>query len=536
MSPSPSPLPVSPSESPSPLPAPSSSVSPTIPSPSPLPVSPSQSPSQSAIPSASPSGNPSDSPSASQSPVNASPSASQSTSPNASPSPSPLASSSPSPGASVSPSSSASPMVPSPSPLPVTPSDSPSPIASASQSSSPVPPASPSPSPSPNPSPASPSPSPSPVFISPSPVTLSPSPSPLDQSTLQLVTSPNTPIAAFGGTPVTGLGVAKAIDGTTTPFSIQGTNVGFSVSLTNAVALTALRLYTSNESASQDPASYELYGSNDNSVAVSSRRVNVSAAWVFVASGNVALPAARNAAGQQVSTALNYVLVQFANTQAYTNYLVVFPTLVGSSGTSRDASTTMSVGEVELLRSSTTSSSSDNPALFGLLALLVIPLIAIAVLVWYLLRRRRQAADEQLAQDMFAAPAGYNGWYPPVAAAALPQPTPAAAQTMDRAVPWVYPVVETVPAGDRVFNADRVSYPVWGAPPPDPVVTLRRSMAEVYRDNAWHKQLADNADLFSDRSADPPAWDAPVSGKAATRLPWPEQAPAPWPADKDTVW
>lgn len=39
----------------------------------------------------------------------------------------------------------------------------------------------------------------------------------------------------------------------------------------------------------------------------------------------MALPAARNAAGQQVSTTLNYVLVQFANTQAYTNYLVVFP-------------------------------------------------------------------------------------------------------------------------------------------------------------------------------------------------------------------
>jgi hypothetical protein len=104
--------------------------------------------------------------------------------------------------------------------------------------------------------------------------------------------------------------------------------------------VTGIRLYTANDAEPRDPASYQLAGSNG----------TIDGPWEIISSGNLALPAGRNAGGAAVAippegnlTAFHQA-VTFGNTSSYAHYQIVFPTLKDAA-----AANSMQIAEVELL-------------------------------------------------------------------------------------------------------------------------------------------------------------------------------------------
>ena len=109
----------------------------------------------------------------------------------------------------------------------------------------------------------------------------------------------------------------------------------------NSLPVTALRLYTANDAEERDPASFQLLGSNDDLM---------NGPWTAIASGNLALPAGRNAGGNVVAipptgnlTAF-YQEIVFTNDLPYNHYQLVFPTLKNAT-----SANSMQIAEVELL-------------------------------------------------------------------------------------------------------------------------------------------------------------------------------------------
>lgn len=148
---------------------------------------------------------------------------------------------------------------------------------------------------------------------------------PVDLPTATGILSPTDPIIAFD----TDSGTASASPGGEQAFNVldgnSGTkylnfgefNTGFIVTPTAASVIQSFRITTANDAADRDPASYVIYGTNDpiTSFAHGNGRDE---AWTAIASGNLSLPNGRQADGGVVS---------FANTQSYTSYKVVFPTV-----------------------------------------------------------------------------------------------------------------------------------------------------------------------------------------------------------------
>jgi hypothetical protein len=101
-----------------------------------------------------------------------------------------------------------------------------------------------------------------------------------------------------------------------------------------------IRFYTANDAEPRDPASYQLFGSND----------SISGPWEAIASGNLALPSDRNAGGAAVSIppagnlGAAHQEVGFDNALTYDHYQVIFPTLKDAN-----AANSMQIAEVELL-------------------------------------------------------------------------------------------------------------------------------------------------------------------------------------------
>lgn len=107
-----------------------------------------------------------------------------------------------------------------------------------------------------------------------------------------------------------------------------------------SLPVTALRLYTANDAEPRDPASFQLLGSN----------TDLNGPWTAIASGNLALPAGRNAAGNAVvipptgNLTAFYQEIAFTNDLPYNHYQLVFPTLKDAA-----AANSMQIAEVELL-------------------------------------------------------------------------------------------------------------------------------------------------------------------------------------------
>lgn len=104
--------------------------------------------------------------------------------------------------------------------------------------------------------------------------------------------------------------------------------------------VTGLRLYTANDAEPRDPASFQLFGSND----------SIDGPYEAIASGNLMLPSARNEGGAAVSIPPSGNLgaahqeVLFDNALTYDHYRLVFPTLKDAN-----AANSMQIAEVELL-------------------------------------------------------------------------------------------------------------------------------------------------------------------------------------------
>jgi hypothetical protein len=175
------------------------------------------------------------------------------------------------------------------------------------------------------------------------------------RAALMDITRPGDPIALVNGVnqgPDTDAGpppaaetVDHAIDDVGQKYlNFLDLNSGFSVTPTyNSIAVTGLRLYTANDAEPRDPASFQLYGTD---VGLDAPLAD----WTVIASGNLALPAGRNAGGNAVSIppdgnlAAFYQEVSFANDNTYEHYRLVFPTLKDAV-----AANSMQIAEVELL-------------------------------------------------------------------------------------------------------------------------------------------------------------------------------------------
>jgi hypothetical protein len=83
----------------------------------------------------------------------------------------------------------------------------------------------------------------------------------------------------------------------------------------------SIRLTTANDAEGRDPTSFEVWGTND-AITSLDNSTGLAENWTLIGSDAVTLPAARDTVGD---------LVPFANTDLYTSYKILFPTLKGSS-------------------------------------------------------------------------------------------------------------------------------------------------------------------------------------------------------------
>jgi len=99
----------------------------------------------------------------------------------------------------------------------------------------------------------------------------------------------------------------------------------------------SFRIHTANDNEPRDPATYELYGSNDPGIMSGDDSAGDAESWTLISSGALSLPSARRATGP---------VVPITNATSYNLYRLVFPTLK-----SPNAATAMQIGDVEFFES-----------------------------------------------------------------------------------------------------------------------------------------------------------------------------------------
>jgi len=107
--------------------------------------------------------------------------------------------------------------------------------------------------------------------------------------------------------------------------------------------VTSLQLWTANDEVPRDPASYELYGTNDAITAATTGDTIDLSIFTLISSGPLALPDSRNFGGGAPLDDANSQTVSFANMVAYTTYLILFPTLKDSPNAN-----SVQIGELQL--------------------------------------------------------------------------------------------------------------------------------------------------------------------------------------------
>lgn len=108
---------------------------------------------------------------------------------------------------------------------------------------------------------------------------------------------------------------------------------------------TSITLWTANDAVERDPASFQLFGSNSAELLVPSDYLPADQIsldlFTEIASGDLALPASRNEGGAVDLLDSNSQTIMFENSTAFSNYLVLFPTVKG-------ATNSMQIAEVQL--------------------------------------------------------------------------------------------------------------------------------------------------------------------------------------------
>lgn len=98
-----------------------------------------------------------------------------------------------------------------------------------------------------------------------------------------------------------------------------GAGSGFIVTLAEgATAVTSFQLRTADDVPERDPASWEIYGTNDAIQSLNHSDATGGENWTFIAGDEITMPDARLTPGPVIS---------FPNATAYTSYRMVFPTL-----------------------------------------------------------------------------------------------------------------------------------------------------------------------------------------------------------------
>jgi hypothetical protein len=109
-------------------------------------------------------------------------------------------------------------------------------------------------------------------------------------------------------------------------------NSGFIVTPGAASIVKSFQIATANDAPNRDPATYELYGTNQ-PIASTQNSYGTAENWTLIQSGAVALPTGRNTLGPVVDVA--------ANATSYTSYKMLFPTIRNAELTN-----SMQIGEV----------------------------------------------------------------------------------------------------------------------------------------------------------------------------------------------
>lgn len=107
----------------------------------------------------------------------------------------------------------------------------------------------------------------------------------------------------------------------------------------------SITFWTANDAEGRDPASFALYGTNDAITAANPADSVLVSIFDLIASSNLSLPASRNAGGSAALLPQNSQTVAFANLNAYTSYLLLFPTIKGTPSLEINS---MQIGEVQL--------------------------------------------------------------------------------------------------------------------------------------------------------------------------------------------
>ena len=103
---------------------------------------------------------------------------------------------------------------------------------------------------------------------------------------------------------------------------------------------TSMTLWAANDAIPRDPASYELYGTTSDVSGVGPFDLDQ---FTLISSGDLALPDSRNQGGNADLDEANSQTVFFSNSDAYTSYLIVFPTVKNEA-----SANSMQIAEIQL--------------------------------------------------------------------------------------------------------------------------------------------------------------------------------------------
>lgn len=133
---------------------------------------------------------------------------------------------------------------------------------------------------------------------------------------------------------------ASAIDGFASKYlNFEGGNTGILVTPAKGTTVAnSIKLWTADDDSGRDPGFYQIFGTNK----VLTGTTFQSEDFTLVSQGMVSLPTLRSTSGKTALDETRSWTKSFANTQAYTSYLVVFPTVRGAT------TTMMQVGDVQL--------------------------------------------------------------------------------------------------------------------------------------------------------------------------------------------
>ncbi len=107
--------------------------------------------------------------------------------------------------------------------------------------------------------------------------------------------------------------------------------------------VTRLSIWTANDAEESDPASYQVLGTNS---AIGAGPYD-SSLFTMISQGAVSLPSSRNSNGSSFLLPENSFTVSFSNANAFTSYLILFPTVKDEA-----AADGMQVAEIELFEGS----------------------------------------------------------------------------------------------------------------------------------------------------------------------------------------